>query len=93
MKVLLVYNPWDPRSPKPSSYDMKLKGSFEAAFGETQEHTLDLLHFGPEPGLINNNDALNNEILKRDFDICVVAEELQFHIKLDTAKKLGKKLF
>ena len=93
MKVLLVYNPWNPRKPKESSYVMKLKGSFDAAFGETAEHTCEVLHFGLEPDLIRDNDVLNAEILKRDFDICVVAEELHFHIKLDTAKKLGKKLF
>lgn len=93
MKVLLAYNPWNPRSPKPSSYDMKLRGSFEAAFENNPDYSYELLHFGSEPGLINNNDDFNTELLKRDFDIAVVAEETQFHIKLDTAKKLGKKLF
>lgn len=93
MKVLLVYNPWNPRKPKLSHYDMKLRGSFEAAFENSTEHSYEVLHFGFEPGLIVDNDELNSEILKKDFDVCMVAEELHFHIKLDTAKKLGKKLF
>jgi hypothetical protein len=93
VKVLLVYNPWNPRKPKLSHYDMKLRGSFEAAFENSTEHSYEVLHFGFEPGLIVDNDELNSEILKKDFDVCMVAEELHFHIKLDTAKKLGKKLF
>jgi hypothetical protein len=93
VKVLLVYNPWNPRKPKLSHYDMKLRGSFEAAFENSSEHSYEVLHFGFEPDLIRDNDVLNAEILKKDFDVCMVAEEMHFHIKLDTAKKLGKKLF
>jgi hypothetical protein len=93
MKVLLVYNPWNLRKPDHSPYDVKIKGSFESAFGETNEHTYETLHFGYEPELIRDNKTLNEEILKRDFDIAVVSEEMEFHMTLDTAKKLGKKLF
>ena len=92
MKVLLVYNLYNPRKPKIACYDMKLRGSFECAY-PNGEHTYEVLHYGFEPGYAPDTKTLNEEILKRDFDICVVAEELQFHITLDTAKKLGKKLF
>ena len=93
MKVLFVYNPWNTRRPNESSYDMKLKGSFEAAFSETNEHTYEVLHYGFENDVIRNNKTLNEEILKRDFDAVFVSEEMQFHITKETAKKLGKKLF
>ena len=93
MKVLLVYNLYNPRKPKVACYDMKMRGTFECAFENNAEHTYEVLYFGFEPGFIKDTKTLNEEILKKDFDICVVAEELQFHITLDTAKKLGKKLF
>ncbi len=93
MKVLMVYNYYKHRRPKISDADMKIKGSFESAFENNPEHTYEILNFGFEPNDIKDAKTLNEEILKRDFDICVVAEELNFYITLDTAKKLGKKLF
>ena len=93
MKVLLVYNNYNGSSNQIASCVMKLKGSFEAAFENSPEHTYEVLKFGFVPGVIRDNDELNAEILKRDFDVCMVAEEMHFHIKLETAKKLGKKLF
>jgi len=93
MKVLLVYNLYNPKKPKISGYDMKLRGSFESAFENNPEHSYEVLYFGFEPGFIKDAKTLNEEILKKDFDICVVAEELKFYIFLETAKKLGKKLF
>lgn len=93
MKVLLVYNLYNPKKPKISGYDMKLRGSFESAFEDNPEHSYEVLYFGFEPGFIKDAKSLNEEILKREFDICVVAEELHFYVFLETAKKLGKKLF
>ena len=89
MKVLLVYNNYNGSSNQIASCVMKLKGSFEAAFENSPEHTYEVLKFGFVPGVIRDNDELNAEILKRDFDVCMVAEEMHFHIKLETAKKLG----
>jgi hypothetical protein len=93
MKVLLVYNNYNGSSNQIASCVMKLKGSFEAAFENSAEHSNEVLNFGFEPSAIKDNNELNSEILKKDFDICMVAEEMHFHITLDTAKKLGKKLF
>ena len=93
MKVLLVYNLYNPRKPNISGYDMKLRGSFESAFENNPEHSYEVLYFGFEPGFIKDAKTLNEELLKRDFDICVVSEELKFYVYLKTAKKLGKKLF
>lgn len=94
MKVLFVYKPYYQHDPKSESHQEKLRGSFHAVFGEDNpDFQIDVLHFGPLPGLIRTPKEMNQEILKRDFDVCIVSEELDFAVEMDVIKKLGKKLF
>jgi hypothetical protein len=94
MKVLFVYKPYYQHDPKSESHQEKLRGSFHAAFGESNpDYQIDVLHFGNIPGLIRTPKEMNQEMLKRDFDICIVSEEHEFAVELDVIKKLGKKLF
>ncbi len=94
MKVLFVYKPYYENDFNSESQQEKVRGSFFAAFGEDNpDYQIDVLHFGFAPGLINNPKEMNQEILKRDFDVCIVSEELHFSVEMDVIKKLGKKLF
>jgi hypothetical protein len=94
MKVLYVYKPFYEHDIKSESQQEKVRGSFYSAFGENNpDFTIDVIHFGNAPGLIRTPKEMNEEILKRDFDICIVSEELNFSVEMDVIKKLGKKLF
>ena len=94
MKVLFVYKPYYEHDFDSETQQEKLRGSFHAAFGENNpDYQIDVLHFGLAPGLIQSAKEMNEEILKKDFDICIVSEELTFAVELDVIKKLGKKLF
>lgn len=94
MKVLFVYKPYYEHDFDSETQQEKLRGSFHAAFGENNpDYQIDVLHFGLAPGLIQTAKEMNQEILKKDFDICIVSEELTFAVEMDVIKKLGKKLF
>jgi hypothetical protein len=94
MKVLYVYKPFYEHDIKSESAQEKVRGSFYSAFGENNpDYTIDVIHFGNAPGLIQTPKEMNQEILKRDFDVCIVSEELNFAVEMDVIKKLGKKLF
>lgn len=94
MKVLFVYKPYYQHDPKSEANQEKVRGSFYAAFGENNpDYQFDVIHFGKYPGLIQTPKAMNEEILKRDFDICIVSEELDFAVEMDVIKKLNKRLF
>ena len=94
MKVLYVYKPYYEHDFKSESQQEKIRGSFYSAFGEDNpEFSIDVIHFGHAPGLIRTSKEMNQEILKKDFDICIVSEELDFAVEMDVIKNLGKKLF
>lgn len=94
MKVLFVYKPYYEHDVNSESQQEKVRGSFYSAFGENNpDYEFDVLHFGNAPGLIRTSKEMNEEILKKDFDICIVSEELHFSVEMDVIKKLGKKLF
>lgn len=94
MRVLYVYKPYYEHDFNSESQQEKIRGSFYSAFGENNpDYSIDVIHFGKAPGLIHTPKEMNEEILKRDFDICIVSEELDFSVELNVIKKLGKKLF
>ena len=93
MKVLYVYAPYNNDDVSTISFYEKLRGSFYAAFSENNtEFTIETIHFGKHTD-IDNPIKMNAEILKKDFDICIVSEELDFAVDLSVIRKLGKKLF
>ena len=94
MKVLFVYKPYYENDVDSESQQEKVRGSFYSAFGENNpDYQFDVIHFGHAPGLVRTSKEMNEEIMKRDFDVCIVSEELHFSVEMDVIKKLGKKLY
>ena len=94
MRVLFVYKPYFENDFNSEGLQEKIRGSFYSAFGENNpNYELDIIHFGLAPGLISSSKEMNEEILKRDFDVCIVSEELHFSVEMNVIKSLGKKLF
>jgi hypothetical protein len=93
MKVLLIYSLYYENNKQVIDHKDKLRTSFEAAFENDESHTYEVLHLGNGPGDLKNANELNHALLTKDFDLVVVSEESQYIVYLETAKKLGKKLF
>ena len=94
MKVLFVYKPYFENDFDSGSMQEKIRGSFHCAFGENNpNYEFDVIHFGLAPGLISTPKEMNEEIIRRDFDVCIVSEELHFSVEMNVIKRLGKKLF
>jgi hypothetical protein len=94
MKVLFVYKPYYENDLNAPNHPEKVRGAFHSAFGEDNpDYSIDVIHFGHSPNLVQTAKEMNQEILKKDFDICIVSEELDFAVDIDVIKKLGKKLF
>lgn len=96
MKVLLIYDKYskvDPINPILSNPNSNLTGSFMAAFENDSEHSCETLHICDEPDGIKSAEELNDALLSKEFDIAVVSSIKDITVYLETAKKLGKKLF
>ena len=93
MKVLLAYVKYAPSKPVLSNLHSNLTGSFLSAFQDDPNMTLDHLYYSKERGDISTAQQLNEELLKRDFDIALVSENQKIVLDIETVKKLGKKLF
>lgn len=93
MKVLMIYNLYYENDKNSISHQDKIRSSFETAFGDDENYTYETIHFGTGPGFVKDAKEMNEALLSKDFDIALVSEELDFIVYLDTAKKLGKKLF
>jgi len=93
MKVLLAYVKYAPEKPVLSNLHSNLTGSFLSAFENDPDYQLEHLFFSNEPGDIQTAKQLNEELLKREFDIAIVSENQKIVLDINTVKKLGKKLF
>lgn len=93
MKVLLAYVKYAPEKPILSNLHSNLTGSFLSAFENDHNMVLEHLYFSKDPGDIQTSKQLNEELLKRDFDIALVSENNKIVLDIETVKKLGKKLF
>lgn len=93
MKVLMIYNLYYENDKNSISHQDKIRSSFETAFGDDENYTYETVHFGDGPGFVKNAKEMNEVLLTKDFDVALVSEELDFIVYLETAKKLGKKLF
>jgi hypothetical protein len=93
MKVLFIYNLYYENNKDIVDHKDKLRTSFEAAFEQNKEHSYEVVHLGYEENDIKNSEQLNRTLLEKEFDIAVVSEEDHWIVYLETAKKLGKKLF
>ena len=93
MKVLLIYSLYYENNKQVIDHKDKLRTSFETTFRNDENHTCEVLYLGNEPDNIKNSDELNKTLLSKDFDLVIVSEEGKYTVQLETAKKLGKKLF
>ncbi len=93
MKVLLIYSLYYENNKQVIDHKDKLRTSFEAAFENDPNYEYEVLYLGDEPGNLKNADELNKALLTKEFDMAIVSEEDKYIVHLDTAKKLGKKLF
>lgn len=93
MKVLLIYSLYYENNKQVIDHKDKLRTSFETTFRNDENHTCEVLYLGNEPDNIKNSDELNKTLLTKDFDLVIVSEEGKYTVQLETAKKLGKKLF
>ena len=92
MKALIIYRYYNPYKPHINGAEYRWS-SFECAFKDDPNFTCEKLYLGDEPGFIKTAKQLNEALLTKEFDIAMVAEEFQYIVYLETAKKLGKKLF
>jgi hypothetical protein len=93
MKVLMIYKLYYENDKTIIDHKDKLRTSFEAAFENDEEKSYEVIYLGNERNDIKTADELNKVLLEKDFDIAVVSEEVHWIVYLETAKKLGKKLF
>ena len=93
MKVLMIYSLYYENNKQVVDHKDKIRASFETTFENDDNYECEVLHLGNEPNNIKNSDELNNALLSKDFDLAIVSEEGKYTVRLETAKKLGKKLF
>ena len=93
MKVLMIYKLYYENDKTIIDHKDKLRSSFEAAFENNNEHSYEVLYLGYEKDNIKTADDLNRTLLEKEFDVVIVSEEEHWIVYLETAKKLGKKLF
>jgi hypothetical protein len=91
MKVLTAYRRYTDQGETQGSFHRW--NTFEHAYKDDENYERIELHYGSKPGCIKNSEELNKALLNTEFDIAIVNEEKNLFVNLDTAKKLGKKLF
>ena len=76
-----------------TNQEVNLIGSYKDAFGNDPNFTYEHVTISKEPGSIFTAAEMSHELLTREYDIAVVSQIGECTVSLDTAKKVGKKLF
>jgi len=73
--------------------EVNLVGSFKDAFENDPNFSFELVTISDEPGSITTSDHMTETLLQKEYDIAVVSQLGECTVTLETAKRIGKKLF
>ena len=93
MKVLFVYFKYHPKPPHLSNMHSNLTGSFLSIYEDDPNFTYEHVYICDEPGGIKTAAELDHVLLTMEYDVAIVSEYKEAFVSLETAKKVGKKLF
>jgi len=89
-KVLIIAPRYGPGTKNLDCTYMNLIGSFKTAYADDSEYVQECCNYEE---VIKSTEDVDKCLLESDYDIAVVVPQGEVNVSLETAKKVGKKLF